>query len=90
MKTKRVATTGVAVALLLLAVGSCGRPHARPNASESEGQEVQAIKDLGGPITRDQKAKGKPIVGVDLSSTQVTDAGLKELRKALPRCRITR
>jgi hypothetical protein len=48
-------------------------------ADEAEDKAVKAIQELGGRITRDKTAKGKPIVGVDLGYTKVTDAGLKHL-----------
>src|SRR5262249_54974808 len=48
-------------------------------ADEGEDKAVKAIEKLGGSITRDEKTKGKPIVGVDLGDTTVTDPGLKEL-----------
>jgi internalin A len=48
-------------------------------ADEAEDRAVKAIQKLGGRITRDMKAKGKPIVGVNLDRTEVTDAGLKHL-----------
>ncbi len=37
------------------------------------------VENLGGKVTRDEKATGKLVVLVGLFSTQVTDAGLKEL-----------
>jgi ubiquitin-protein ligase len=60
--------TAVAVALMLLAEGSWGRQKAVPS-----------IYDLAWRITRDDKAKDKPIVDIDLRATKVTDASLKEL-----------
>ena len=48
-------------------------------ADEAEGKAVQAIGKLGGLVTRDEKAQGKPVVWVRLDFTQVTDADLKEL-----------
>jgi hypothetical protein len=48
-------------------------------ADEAEDKAVKAIKKLHAIITRDEKAKDKPIVSVDLRATQVTDAGLKHL-----------
>jgi Leucine-rich repeat (LRR) protein len=40
---------------------------------------VAAIKKLGGQVTFDEKNPGKPVIGVDLSETEVTDAGLVHL-----------
>jgi uncharacterized protein YjbI with pentapeptide repeats len=48
-------------------------------ADEADDKAVQFIEKLGGKVTRDDKAPGKPVVGVSLFKTQVTDAGLKEL-----------
>jgi hypothetical protein len=57
-------------------------------ADEAEDKAVQFIKELGGDVTRDDKAPGKPVVTVNLGKTQVTDAGVEELQKALPKCEI--
>jgi internalin A len=46
-----------------------------------EAAAVKAIEKLGGNVTVDAKRPGKPVVGVSLFFTQVTDAGLKELRE---------
>jgi hypothetical protein len=48
-------------------------------ADQAENQSIKAVEKLGGVISRDDKARGKPIVGVDLGATEVTDAALKEL-----------
>jgi hypothetical protein len=74
MKTTRRSMT-VAALLLVLApwTAVCVR------ANQAEHKAVKAIRKLDGEITRDEKAKGKPIVGVFLTGTQVTNAGLKHL-----------
>src|SRR5262245_3096712 len=41
---------------------------------------VQALEQLGARITRGSSAQGKPIIAVDLHSTDLTDARLKHLR----------
>ena len=41
---------------------------------------VEAITKLGGKVTRDDKLPGKPVTWVNFYGTQVTDAGLKELK----------
>ena len=48
-------------------------------ADDAEDKAVAFVEKLGGKVTRDEKAPGKPVITVDLSVTQVTDAGLKEL-----------
>src|SRR5215510_11853533 len=62
---------GVLLGLLVLVV--TGRA--------DEAAAVKAIEKLGGKVTRDDKLPGKPVVAVDLGSTTVTDAGLKELKE---------
>ncbi len=59
----------------------------RLSAGEHDAKVEKAAKALGGSIERDDRAKGKPITGVDLSLTGATDAalrglaGLKNLRR---------
>ena len=48
-------------------------------ADDAEDKAVAFVEKLGGTVTRDDKAPSKPIIGVQLSNTYVTDAGLKEL-----------
>ena len=60
------------LAFLLLAASSLV-------AGEAEDNAVAAVEKLGGVIHRDDKLPGHPVVGVDLSETQVTDADLKGL-----------
>ncbi len=81
MRTRQKAPTGVVGALTVLAglpPLPSGVTGAEAPAGPTEGRAVQAIQKLGGRITRDGKAKGEPVVGVDLARTTVTDAGLKE------------
>ena len=74
MKTTHRSLTGAALLLALAPwTAVCIR------ADEAEDKAVKAIQELGGRITRDKTAKGKPIVGVDLGYTKVTNAGLKHL-----------
>src|SRR5919205_1008897 len=49
-------------------------------ARADEASAVKAIESLGGKVTRDDKLPGKPVIGVNLAGTKVTDAGLKELK----------
>ena len=48
-------------------------------ADDAEDKAVAFVKKLGGEVTRDEKAPGKPVTSLRLRFTQVTDAGLKEL-----------
>jgi Leucine-rich repeat (LRR) protein len=74
MKTAHGSLTGAVLVLALAAwTAVCVR------ADEAEDKAVNAIEKLNGKITRDQKAKGKPVIGVYLSGPDVTDAGLKHL-----------
>src|SRR5437588_588784 len=49
-------------------------------ARADEASAVKAVEKLGGTVTRDDKLPGKPVIGVNLAGTQVTDAGLKGLK----------
>src|SRR5207245_2591285 len=62
----------LAIALAVLLTG-------RLSAGEDDTKAEQAIKALGGKVVRDLAAPGSPIISVNLDSTKVTDAGLKEL-----------
>ncbi len=48
-------------------------------ATGEQERAVQAIKKLGGTVTQDEKAPGRPVIGVRLDGSTLTDAGLKEL-----------
>ena len=48
--------------------------------SEAEKKAIAAIKKLGGEVTFAEKKPGKPVIGVDLYNTKVTDAGLVHLK----------
>ncbi len=65
MKTTLSTTMQVVALLALLAltgVGFC----AKPKPKDPTAQAVQYIESLGGSVTRDEKAKGNPVIGVDL------------------------
>src|SRR5205807_667167 len=49
-------------------------------ARADEASAVKAVEKLGGKVTRDDKLRDKPVIAVNLTGTQVTDAGLKELK----------
>src|SRR5436189_124633 len=48
-------------------------------ARADEASAVKAVEKLGGKVTRDDKLPGKPVIGVNLGGTKVTDVDLKEL-----------
>ena len=58
---------------------SAAKPTPTPAPASPQDRAVSFVESLGGEVTRDDKAPGKPVVGVKLSETQVTDAGLKDL-----------
>jgi hypothetical protein len=67
---------------LVLAVG-CSRYAGEAGEKGLAGEEkaVRPIEKLGGSIARDDKADGKPAVGVNSCNNRVTAAGLKELKE---------
>src|SRR5262249_44844721 len=66
-------TVAVGVLLGLLALAVPGRA--------DKAAVVKMVEKLGGRVDVDAKLPGKPVVGVVLSNTAVTDAGLKELKE---------
>ncbi len=48
-------------------------------ADDAENKAVESVEKLMGRVFRDTNLPGKPVFGVSLSGTKVTDAGLKEL-----------
>ncbi len=60
-----------------------------PRATAGQEEAIAAIKKLGGKVMIDNKRDGKPVVGVDLSDTKVTDADLA-LLKQLPDLQLLR
>src|SRR5437870_178159 len=62
----------VGVGLLLACLSGAARA--------DEASAVKAVEKLGGKVTRDDKLPGKPVIGVNLGGTKVTDADLKELK----------
>jgi uncharacterized protein (TIGR03067 family) len=54
-------------------------PVKAPRADEADA--VKLVEKLGGKITRDDKQPGKPVVEVNLSLKNVTDADLKALKE---------
>ena len=74
---------------LLVLVGLMGsnaaaqpvKPAAKNKPNASQDAAVAAIRKLGGRVTIDTKSPDRPMTGVDLSSTRVTDAGLVHLQE---------
>src|SRR5579859_7265103 len=50
-------------------------------ADDAEDNAIYAITKLGGTVTRDEKAKGNPVVEVYLSGPEVMDAAVKNLKE---------
>jgi hypothetical protein len=63
----------------LLLVGASAWAAAAQQRSAQEQKAIDVLTKLGGKITVDQDAPGKPVAGVDLSFRAATDAMLKEL-----------
>jgi hypothetical protein len=68
-----------AALVLYLGVHDPARDVVAAEETAAEERAVRAVQRLKGKIVRAETAPGKPVVAVDLSSTPVTDAGLKEL-----------
>ena len=60
-------------------------PHAKKpldkQAGDDEDKAVEAITKLGGTITRDEQAVGKPVIAASFEHTGVTSEGLTELKE---------
>jgi hypothetical protein len=55
-----------------------------PNAEQA--RAIAAIKELGGRIVVDDKGSDNPVVSVDFTRAQVTEAGLKQLSSSFALC----
>ena len=66
----------VLIQVLSLAVVASGYA---AEVNPTEAKVVAEIEELGGKVTIDEKSPEKPVVGVDLKGTQVTDIGLAHL-----------
>jgi len=53
-----------------------------------EEKAESAVLKLGGEVTRDEKRPGRPVLGVEMNNPEVTDAGMKDLKQALPNVKI--
>jgi len=49
-------------------------------ANSAQAQAIAAIEKLGGNVTLDAKSPDKPVIGVNLQGSEVTDAGLEHLK----------
>jgi hypothetical protein len=86
MKAQRLAIGLTVLSFTILAAGLSAAPPAKDKATKEEERAIAAIKKLGGSIERDSKLPGNPVVEVDLSGKQTTDADLAHL-KAFPELR---
>ncbi len=71
----------LALSLLLTA---CSKRPSCPTSEEPETEQERAVKSIekiGGKITRDQTKADSPVICVDLTGRQVTDAEMKVLGK---------
>lgn len=50
-------------------------------ADDGEDKAVKFLEKLNGKVTRDEEVLDKPVIGLVLYNTQVTDAGLKVLAR---------
>jgi internalin A len=74
------ATCLVACVLLTVLSGCGSRPGDESNRrNKGQAAAIAEIKRLGGKVTFDEDAPGKPIYGVDFSETDVGDDALKNL-----------
>jgi len=74
----RAMTSSLLFVSLVLLLGVDDKPR-----GDDEARAVEAVKKFGGAVSRDEKAPGKPIVGVDFAGTELTDKWLKEVAGAL-------
>ena len=68
-RRRRVAVTGVLLALAVAGAWVLLSPSRGPVVLIDEEKAVKAIKKLGGSVTVDENAPGRPVVRVDLSHT---------------------
>ncbi len=66
---------------LVVCLSGCSQNQVAWGQSAREEKAVKAIEALGGRVTRDEKLPGRPVVGVHLDGTTVTDADLKNLKE---------
>ena len=84
------------ICLLLVGLMGCNATEqpAKPTATDKpnalQDAAIAAIRKLGGRVRIDTKSPDRPVTHVGFRRTQVTDAGVEELRAALPNRRIGR
>jgi hypothetical protein len=77
-----LAVTVISLFSMLMILPSSGFGSGNPVAGgTAEVAAVEAIEKLGGQVTRDDKQPAKPVVAVVFRHSQVTDAGLKQLKE---------
>ncbi len=69
---------------MLLVCGAASAP-GQKSSPKAQAEAVAAIEKLGGRVRLDAKS-GEATVG--LHNTQITDAGLTEIKAALPKCNV--
>jgi hypothetical protein len=69
----------VALSLYALVSGLVMASSATCRADDAEDKAVAFVEKLGGSVFRDSTWPDKPVIDVNLDSTKVTDADLKEL-----------
>ena len=72
-------TLAMLVGLLVVASNAVGEDK-DVKRSDAEKKAIAAIKKPGGKVKFDETKPGKPVISVDLHNTQVTDAGLVDLK----------
>ena len=72
-------TLAMLIGLLVVASNAVGEDKV-VKRSDAEKKAIAVIKKLGGDVTFAEKKPGKPVIGVYLASTKVTDAGLVHLK----------
>ena len=69
-------SVAVPTLVLSLTLVVCGA--AEPSADQAKA--IAEIEELHGFVTRDETNPDKPVIGLDLTGSDVTDAGLQHLR----------
>ena len=75
----------IAVAMLVASIlcGCSAKPSAEESAAVAQVEQSKAIaeiKKMGGTVVIDEKSPGKPVISVDLSSSQLRNDGLANVK----------